>query len=70
MAVKIIEKHINHHIFYQHTCNKCGTVFEFQREDCSKTYDRSSEILSIHCPVCGRWTDSTNQWKLIYRSSD
>jgi len=70
MAVKIIEKHNNHRVFYQHTCRKCGTIFEFQREDCSTTYDRSSAILSIHCPVCGQWTDGTDQWKVIYRTSD
>ena len=70
MAVKIIKRNTNHLKFYQHTCTKCGTIFEFQREDCSKSYDRSSEILSIQCPVCGKWTDSTNQWTFIIRSSD
>ena len=70
MAVKIIEKHADHRIVYRHTCRKCGSVFEFQREDCEKSYDRSSEILSIACPVCGQWTDSTNQWKCVVKPSD
>ena len=71
MAVKIIEKHFNHCKFYRHTCDRCGTIFEFERADCSKSYDRSSEILGIRCPVCGMWTDSTScQWKLITKSSD
>lgn len=51
---------------YEWTCRKCKSIFQFQDEDCTESYDRTSCILSIKCPVCGYPTDSTERWQLIY----
>ena len=39
---------------YRVACPRCTSVFEFEKEDCKFSYDRSSEIPYINCPVCGR----------------
>lgn len=39
---------------YQVTCPRCGSVFQFEENDYNSSYDRSSEIRYINCPVCGR----------------
>lgn len=50
---------------YEWTCKRCGSIFQFQDVDCTKSYDRTSCILCINCPVCGRPTDSTEQWRWV-----
>ena len=35
------------------TCPKCKSVFAFTKDEYTSSYDRSSEIRIIKCPVCG-----------------
>lgn len=37
---------------YQAHCNKCHTVFEFQRREAEYHSGRSEAFLIVECPVC------------------
>lgn len=55
---------------YEWTCKKCKSIFQFQDSDCTESYDRTSCVLGIKCPVCGYPTDSTERWQLIYNEKN
>ena len=55
---------------YEWTCKKCKSIFQFQDSDCTESYDRTSCILGIKCPVCGYPTYSTERWQLIYNEEN
>lgn len=61
--IKIIKE--NRVTTYQWTCKKCKSIFQFDETDCTESFDRSSRILEIKCPVCGSPTWSADPWKVV-----
>ncbi len=61
--IKIIKE--NHIRTFQWTCKKCKSIFQFDETDCTASYDRTSRILEIKCPVCGTSTWSADPWKIV-----
>ncbi len=62
--IKVIEYHEPKFV-YQWQCKNCNSIFQFEEEDCTESYDRSSRILEISCPVCGKVTWSADSWKKV-----
>ncbi len=40
---------------FQHTCDRCGTIFEFAKREATRNYDQREyeEWWTIQCPLIG-----------------
>ena len=65
--IKIIKENRPHPRPYtfQWMCRKCKSVFQFDETDCTESYDRTSRILEINCPVCSYPTWSAESWEIV-----